>query len=64
MNIKYPESLSDIPEWRQLELEESINWFLRFTPSQRIDFIDREYRETKEYIESYSLVEKWKAKKR
>lgn len=64
MNIEYPKSLSDIPEWRQRELEEQIRWFLGYTPSQRLAHIDREYREAKEYVESYSLVEKWKAKKK
>lgn len=62
--IKYPETLKDIPKWRQREIEENIRWFLRFTPTQRLEYIDREWEETQKFIEKYSIVNKWKAKKK
>ncbi len=61
--IIYPKSLKDIPRWRRRELAENLEWFLRFSPVERLRYIDREWEETCTYIEKYSLVKRWKAKK-
>lgn len=59
-SASYPDALKDIPAWRQRELEENIRWFLRLSPSKRLEYIDREMMETKSYIKTFSVIEKWK----
>jgi hypothetical protein len=54
--IRYPKSLRDIPRWRQKELAENLLWFFRYTPSERLAYIDREWEETRKFIEKYELT--------
>jgi len=53
--ITYPKSLKDIPRWRQRQLAEDILWFSRYSPVERLNYIDREWKEVQEYIEKFSL---------
>jgi len=55
LKIKYPKSIKDIPLWRQRQLEEDILWFSRFSPSQRLEIIDREWKEIQEFIKKFGL---------
>jgi hypothetical protein len=51
--IKYPDSLKDLPLWRRRELEENILWFSGFSPSKRLAYIDREWQETQDFIQRF-----------
>lgn len=51
--IVYPKSLKEIPLWRRRELEEEILWFSKFSPAERLRFIDREWEETQEFIKRF-----------
>ena len=55
--IVYPKSLKDIPLWRRRQITEDILWFSKYTPSQRLDFIDREWVEVQDFIRDFSLKE-------
>jgi hypothetical protein len=53
--IVYPKSLKDIPLWRRNELEENLLWFLRFSPTERLKYIEREWEETQEFIKRFGF---------
>jgi hypothetical protein len=55
--IVYPKSLKDIPLWRRRQITEDILWFSKYTPSQRLDCIDREWVEVQDFIRDFSLKE-------
>jgi hypothetical protein len=55
--IVYPKSLKDIPLWRRRQITEDILWFSKYTPSQRLDYIDREWVEVQDFIRDFSLKE-------
>jgi len=50
MKIRYPKSLPDIPAERQEELEEEIAHFLRFSPCQRLCYVEREWSALQDYL--------------
>ncbi len=54
--IVYPNSLKDIPPWRRRQITADILWFTRYSPSERLEFVDREWAEIQEFIKDYSLV--------
>lgn len=53
LKLRYPKSLKDIPSWRQRQLKEDILWFLRFSPVERLECIDREWEEIQEFIKRF-----------
>ncbi|MBS3920105.1 MAG: hypothetical protein KG012_14630 [Deltaproteobacteria bacterium] len=53
--IVYPKTLKDIPLWRQRQLEDDLLWFSRFSPAQRLECIDREWKEIQEFIKKFGL---------
>jgi hypothetical protein len=53
--IAYPKSLKDIPLWRQRRLEEDLLWFSKFSPSERLRYIDREWDEIQTFINKFGL---------
>lgn len=55
LKIRYPKSLKDIPLWRQRQLEEDLLWFSRFSPAQRLEWVDREWKEIQNFIEKFGL---------
>jgi hypothetical protein len=55
--IVYPKSLKDIPLWRRRQITEDILWFSKYTPSERLDYIDREWVEVQDFIRDFSLKE-------
>ena len=61
--ILYPKCLKDIPRWRQRQLAEDIQWFLRYSPVQRLRHIDREWQETQEFIARFGLIKHGTAKR-
>jgi hypothetical protein len=60
--IVYPRSLKDIPRWRQRQLAEDIRWFSQYSPTQRLNHMDREWREAQEFIARFGLIKHGTAK--
>lgn len=55
LKIKYPKTLKDIPSWRQRQIEQDLRWFLRLSPAQRLECVDREWKEIQEFIRKFGL---------
>jgi hypothetical protein len=53
--ISYPRSLKDIPRWRQRQLEAELLWFSRFSPCERLRYIDQEWEEIQEFIKKFGI---------
>jgi len=53
--IVYPKSLEDIPRWRQREIAEDLRRFSRYSPTERLDPIDREWREIQEFVAKFGI---------
>jgi len=53
--IVYPKSLKDIPAWRQRQLAQDLLWFSKFSPAERLQYIDREWEEIQTYIKKFGL---------
>jgi len=53
--IVYPKSLKDIPVWRQRQLTQDLLWFSKFSPVQRLEYIDREWEEIQLFINKFGL---------
>jgi hypothetical protein len=53
--IVYPKSLKDIPVWRQHQLAQDLLWFSKFSPCERLRYIDREWEEIQLFINKFSL---------
>jgi len=62
--IVYPKSLKEIPAWRRRQIAEDILWFTRYSPAERLDYVDREWAEIQEFIRDYSLVKHEAKRKR
>jgi hypothetical protein len=54
--IIYPKSLKDIPLWRQSQLTQDLLWFSRFSPVERLRYIDREWEEIQIFIQKFGLI--------
>jgi hypothetical protein len=54
--IVYPKSLKDIPPWRRRQIAEDIQWFSRYSPSERLDYVDREWADIQNFIKDYSFL--------
>lgn len=53
--IVYPKSLKDIPVWRQRQLAQDLLWFSKFSPCERLRYIDREWEEIQTFINKFGL---------
>jgi hypothetical protein len=53
--IVYPKSLKDIPAWRQRQLAQDLLWFSKFSPCERLRYIDREWEEIQLFINKFVL---------
>jgi hypothetical protein len=53
--IIYPRFLKDIPSWRQRQLGQDLLWFSRFSPVERLQYIDREWEEIQDFIKKFGL---------
>jgi hypothetical protein len=53
--IVYPKSLKDIPVWRQRQLAQDLLWFSKFSPVERLQYIDREWEEIQTFINKFGL---------
>jgi len=62
--IVYPKSLKDIPLWRQRQLAQDIRWFSRFSPVERLRYIDREWEEIQTFINKFGLIKHGTRKRR
>lgn len=61
--IVYPKSLKDIPLWRRRQITQDILWFSRYSPAERLDYVDREWAEIQNFIKEYSLLKHGTRKK-
>jgi hypothetical protein len=61
--IIYPKSLKDIPVWRQRQLARDLLWFSKFSPCERLRYIDREWEEIQTFINKFGF-KKHAARKR
>jgi hypothetical protein len=61
--IAYPKSLKDIPVRRQRQLARDLLWFSKFSPCERLRYIDREWEEIQTFINKFGL-KKHAARKR
>ena len=62
-SIVYPKSLKDIPPWRRRQIAQDIQWFTRYSPAERLDYVDREWAEIQDFIKEYSLLKHGTRKK-
>jgi hypothetical protein len=53
--IVYPKTLKDIPSWRSRQLAEDLLWFSKFSPSERLRYVDREWTEIQGFIEKFGI---------
>jgi hypothetical protein len=61
--IIYPKTLKDIPAWRRRQIARDILWFSRFSPSERLEHIDREWAEIQDFVSTFGF-QKHGARKR
>ena len=61
--IVYPKSLKDIPPWRRRQIAQDIQWFTRYSPAERLDYVDREWVEIQDFIKEYRLLKHVTGKK-
>jgi hypothetical protein len=54
--IVYPKSLKDIPLWRRTKIAQDLLWFSRFSPVERLTYIDREWKEIQIFIDKFGLI--------
>ena len=55
--IVYPKSLKDIPLWRHRQMAQDLLWFSKFSPCERLRYIDREWEEIQEFIKKFGFKE-------
>ena len=53
--IVYPKYLKDIPLWRRRQITQDILWFSKYTPTQRLDYVDREWEDIQDFITKFSI---------
>jgi hypothetical protein len=56
VKISYPKSVEDIPADRRKELEEELNHFLKFSPCDRLNYVEREWSAFQDYIKRFGVV--------
>jgi hypothetical protein len=53
--IAYPKSLKEIPSWRRRLIAQDLLWFSKFSPCERLRYIDQEWEEIQEFINKFGL---------
>jgi len=61
--IVYPKSLKDIPPWRRRQITQDLLWFSKYSPCERLRYIDREWDEIQIFIKKFGL-QKYETRKR
>ena len=56
MKIRYPKRIEEIPPERQAELEKEIAHFLKFSPCQRLRYVEREWTALQDYIKKFGVI--------
>ena len=56
MEIQYPKDLESISAERQEEIEKEIRHFLRFSPCNRLRYIEKEWLALQDYIKKFGVV--------
>lgn len=56
MKICYPKSIEDITPERSKELEDELNHFLKFSPCQRLNHVEREWAALQDYIKRFGVI--------
>ena len=51
----YPKSLKDIPSWRRREITQDLLWFSKYSPADRLRFVDQEWKEIQKFINLFGL---------
>jgi hypothetical protein len=59
----YPKSLKDIPPWRRRQITQDLLWFSKYSPCERLRYIDREWDEIQIFIKKFGL-QKYGTRKR
>jgi hypothetical protein len=54
--IVYPKFLKDIPPWRRRQITQDILWFSKYSPTERLEFVDREWADIQNFIKDYSFL--------
>ena len=52
----YPKFLKDIPLWRRREITRDLLWFSKYSPTERLDFVDREWADIQDYIQRFGIL--------
>jgi len=55
MEIRYPSSVEDIPDERQEELEKDLAHFSKFSPCQRLCYVEKEWLAFQDYIKRFGV---------
>jgi hypothetical protein len=53
--IVYPKFLKDIPIRQQRQLTQDLLWFSKFSPCERLRYIDQEWEEVQQFIKKFGL---------
>ena len=61
--IVYPKSLKDIPPCRRRQIAQDIQRFTRYSPAERLDYVDREWADIQNFIKEYGFQEHGTGKK-
>jgi len=55
MEIRYPKSVEEIPLEKRQEIEKELIHFLRFSPCERLRYIEKEWIAFMDYIEKFGV---------
>ncbi len=53
--IVYPKSLKEIPVWRRRQITEDFLWFSKYSPCEKLRYIDREWEEIQTFIKKFGF---------
>jgi hypothetical protein len=56
MKIHYPKCVEDIPPARQEELEKDLVHFLKFSPCERLRYVEKEWLACQDYIKRFGVT--------
>ncbi len=55
MEIYYPKSVEEIPPERRKEIEKELIHFLRFSPCERLRYVEKEWIDFRDYINKFGV---------
>ncbi len=56
MKIHYPKRVEDIPPERREELEKDLVHFLKFSPCERLRYVEKEWLAIQDYIRKFGVT--------